>query len=121
MEKEKKEAIEVVDGTVETSLGEVVEDDTILVLKKPITFEGKEYKKIDLSELENITAKDMVEIGKILDKGGSISFAPETTLWYACIIASRAAKLPIELLNMLGARDALRLKNKVIGFLYGQD
>lgn len=116
-----KKELEVTENTeVETVEAELFDDDMVMKLRKPYHFEGKEYTEIDLSGLDNLTGKDMIAAQKVLDRNGSFSFIPEMSLQYACVLASRASKLPIEFFEGLHPREALRLKNKVTGFLYGQ-
>ena len=43
------------------------------------------------------------------------------TAEYICFIASRASDQPIEFFKGLPPRDAVRLKNKVTSFFYGED
>lgn len=112
---------EVTNEEVETVLAEVIEDEMVMVFRKPYEFEGKTYESIDLSGLENLTGKDMIAAQKVLDRTGSFSFIPEMSLQYACILASRATKYPIEFFEGLHPKESMRLKNKVTGFLYGQE
>lgn len=117
-----KKDLEVTENTeVELVEAELVDDDMVMKLRKSYHFEGKEYTEIDLSGLDNLTGKDMIAAQKVLDRNGSFSFLPEMSLQYACVLASRASKLPIEFFEGLHPREALRLKNKVTGFLYGQE
>lgn len=46
---------------------------------------------------------------------------PEMTLEYACFIAARAAKQPIEFFRGLPPKDALKVKNRVTSFFYSED
>lgn len=100
--------------------GEVIEKDNVVMLAKPYMFEGKEYTEVDLSGLENITAKDMIEANKIYDRAGGFSIMPELSMEYALVIATRASKYPIEFFYGLQPRDAMRVKNKVTSFFFGQ-
>lgn len=93
-------AVEVLDKD-----GEVIENEYTVVFNKPYTFEGETYDKIDLSGLDNLTAADMIAANKILDRTGSFTFLPEMSLEYACIIAAKATKLPVEF-----SRDYTRRK-----------
>ena len=92
----------------------------ILKLKKPIDFEGVKYTEIDLSGMENLTARDVSKITKLLrltdDAPSEVGI--ETSLDFACYYAARAAKLPIEFMYKLDSRDSIRLKNRVVNFLY---
>ena len=100
---------------------ETIENEKVVLLHAPYNFEGKEYKSIDLSGLENLTTADMISANKIMDRGGSTSFMSEMTMEYACIMASKATKLPVEFFYGLHPKDAIKLKNRMIGFFYGQD
>jgi hypothetical protein len=120
--KDTVETTEVVDAVdVINSDGEVVDNPMVIILRKPYTYEGKTYEKIDLSGLDNLTADDMIAASRVLDRSGSFSFLPEMTVEYACVISARATKLPIEFFKGLPPKDAMKLKNRVTGFLYGAD
>ena len=114
MEKEAKKtevAVEVLDKD-----GEVIENEYTVVFNKPYTFEGETYDKIDLSGLDNLTAADMIAANKILD-----TFLPEMSLEYACIIAAKATKLPVEFFKGLHPKEAVKVKNRVTAFFYGAE
>lgn len=100
--------------------GEVVELDNVLKFTKPYNFEGKEYTEVDLSGLESITARDMIEAEKLYGRTGGFSFIPEMSMGYAIMIATRASKHPIEFFQGLPPKDAMRVKNKVTSFFFGQ-
>lgn len=101
--------------------GEVIEGEYVVVFAKPYTFEGKTYEKVDLSGLDNLTASDMIAANRVLDRTGSFTFLPEMSLEYACIIAAKAAKLPVEFFKGLHPKDAVKVKNRVTAFFYGTD
>lgn len=101
--------------------GEVIEGQYVVVFNKPYTFEGKTYDKIDLSGLDDLTAADMIAANKVLDRTGSFTFLPEMSLEYACIIAAKAADLPIEFFKGLHPKEAVKVKNRVTAFFYGTD
>lgn len=105
----------------EVYTGEVEEKEWLITFNKPYVFEGTEYKELDLSGLENLKAADMIAANKVIDRSGTFSFLPEMSLQYACIIAEKATKLPIEFFNGLHPREAVKVKNKVISFFFGQD
>lgn len=114
MATKKEENIEAIE-TVE------VENDYILRFGKPYTFEDEAYTEIDLSGIEDITASDMIAAQKVISKGGTVELLPEMSLQYACIIASRVTKRPIEFFTGLPAKEAMKLKNIVTGFIFGAD
>ena len=115
--------IEKVSGEVETSSPAVIEEDSLVIkFKKPFFFEGKEYTELDLSGLDNLTASDMIAVNKYMQRTSSgIDVMPEVSLEYACMLASKAAKLPIEFFTKLPPKEAMKVKNRVMGFLFGSD
>jgi hypothetical protein len=107
---------------VEGSQGEVSGNDTSMIIKfsRKYTFEDREYEELDLSGLESMSATDMIAANKILEKSGSFSFLPEMSLEYACIISARATKIPLEFFKSLHPKDAIKVKNRVTSFFYGE-
>ncbi|UAT29504.1 phage tail assembly protein [Bacillus badius] len=102
---------------VDTQPAAAVDKDGEVVFKKPYTFEGTEYKSIDLSGIEDLTSNDLLKADQVYSEKGGFSPAPELTMQFAFIIAAQAAKLPIEFFNNLPARDGLKVKNMVVRFL----
>lgn len=102
---------------------EIIEEETLVVkFNKPFTFEGKVYDQIDLTPLEDITAADMIATNKYMNKGSAnIDVMPEVSLEYALVLASKAVKLPIEFFTALPPKEAMKIKNRVMGFLFGSD
>jgi len=94
-------------------------NDKILKLSKTYQFEGNNISEIDLSRLEDMTAADMIAAQKILTANGSVSIMPENSLEYALILAARATDQPVEFYQSLTMRDAMRVKNRVSGFIFG--
>lgn len=88
---------------------------------RPHTFEGKTYTSVNLEGLETMTSKDMRDAESWLTKKGIVSATPEMSMEYAVFIASRAAKLPIEFFESLHPKNAIKIKNKVTNFFYGED
>lgn len=101
--------------------GEEQESKYEVKFAKPFTFEGKTYEKVDLSGLEDLTAKDMIATNKIMERGGTINVLPEMSLEYACIISSKAARMPVEFFQALPPKEALKVKNRVTSFFYSED
>lgn len=100
---------------------EVTEDEGLLVkFNKPFTFEGKEYTEIDLSNLENLSAADMIAVNKLIPQQG-VNVMPEVSLEYAMYMAARAAKMPVEFFTALPMKEAIKVKNRVMGFLFGSN
>lgn len=101
--------------------GEVLENEYVVVFNKPYYFEDKEYTKVDLRGLDNLTAADMIAANKVLDRTGSFTFLPEMSLEYACIIAAKATNLPVEFFKGLHPKEAVKVKNRITAFFYGTD
>lgn len=99
------------------------EEDLILRFKKPYKFEGEEYTELDLSGLENVTAGTLENIGKIMAKRspGLNPATIEMELGYCELLAARVTGKPLEFFQGLPGRDAITLKSKIVGFLYGGD
>lgn len=97
------------------------ENGFVIRFGKPYTFEEETYTEVDLSGLEDITAADMIATQKQMAKGGSVDMLPEMSVQYACIIAARITNKPIEFFTGLPAREAIKLKNVVSGFIFGAD
>ena len=108
----------------EKSIPAPIEDltlDTVVKFSRSYDFEGKTYSEVDLSQMDDLTAKDMIEAEKYLFKTGTVSALPDQAVGYVCFIASKIAGLPIEFFMGLSPRDMNRVKNKVTGFFYGVD
>ena len=123
MEKEKdlKQA-ETETTEVETREKQEVEENPYLVqFKKPFSFEGVTYESVDLSGLESLSAADMIAVNKTIERGGTVNVLPEMFLEYACLISARASGKPVEFFQALPPKEALKVKNKVTNFLYGED
>ena len=93
----------------------------VVMLKKPYLFEGERYTQVDLSGLEELSAADMIAVNKKIERGGTVNLLPEMSLEYACLISARASGKPIEFFKGLPPKDALKVKNCVTSFLYGED
>lgn len=110
----KEQEKEVLNGVVEDSK-------YMLRLSREYSFEGETYTYVDLSKLEDISANDMIKAQKIMEKAGNVSVLPEMSLEYSCIIAGLTTGMPVEFFKQLPAKDAIKLKNMVTSFLYGED
>lgn len=119
----KEKEMETVAAVSENEKAENKEESMIVVFKRPYVFEHVEYKEIDLSCLEDMKASDMIEVNRIMKRtaAGGVDVMPEVSLEYACNIAAKAARKPIEFFLQLPPREAMRVKNKVMGFLFGSE
>jgi hypothetical protein len=94
---------------------------TLVAFAKPYRFEDQTYTEIDLAGLETLTAEDMIAAEKFLNRSGVFSPIPEMTTEYVSFIAAKASKQPIEFFKGLPPKDAVRVKNRVTSFFYGED
>ena len=97
-------------------------DDGLAVsLSKEYSYEGEKVKEIDFSGLENVTAKTMIKANKVLTAAGGVQILPESSLHYALVIASECTKYPVEFYERLCPKDAMKIKNTVTTFFYGEE
>ncbi|WP_121614793.1 phage tail assembly protein [Virgibacillus halodenitrificans] len=89
----------------------------VIQFRKPYKFEGKEYKEVDLSGIETLSTKDLIDADKQFNTSGQMAIMNEMTTGYSCIIASKASGKPIEFFESLPAGEGLKVKNRVMGFL----
>ncbi len=113
MEKDEK-------NLTENTLAAEAESDLVIKLRKPITFEGEQYEKIDLTKLDEVKAADMVAINRRLVRSGNIDSSQELSLEYALNMAHIATGLPLEFFDQLPPYAAIAVKRKVVDFLFGQ-
>ena len=97
------------------------QEDLVLRFKKPYSFEGETYTEVDLSGLEDLSAADLCKVGKMVKKTDGVDPIAEMSLPYAIYMAARVTGKPLEFFQQLPAREAIKLKNLVAGFLYGGD
>ena len=99
---------------------EAEENELLLKLKKPYVFDGETCTEIDLSGLEDVTAKTLENVGKILTKRtpGTNPATLEMEMSFCNLLAARVTKKPLEFFERLPARDAVALKSMIVGFLF---
>lgn len=96
------------------------QEDLVLRFKKPYSFEGETYTEVDLSGLEDLSAAELCKVGKMVKKIDGVDPIAEMSLPYAIFMAARVTGKPLEFFQQLPAREAVKLKNLVVGFLYGE-
>ena len=84
-------------------------------LTKPLEFEGATVDHLDL-DLEALTGKDLLAAER---EAMSLSSGPVTDIskTYAACVAAKAAKVVVDLLLALPAKDFTRVTAEVQGFL----
>lgn len=96
------------------------EKDRLLVpLSKTYHFEGEDIEVMDLRGLRDVRADDMIKVSRMMALNGNVYSNEETSLEYACNLAGSVTGRPIEFYKALEAPDAISLKNRVSGFLFG--
>lgn len=126
MKMEDRELQEEQDGITMAAGGENAgtdEEETTFVIqfKRPYRFESKEYTEVDLSGLEDMTAADLTAVETQYGKRHPGSEMPEIKTEYALMMAARAAKQPIEFFYGLPMREAIKIKSRIMGFLFRAD
>lgn len=103
--------------TIQDKNVESRDEKLVLTLEKPIIFEGKDYKEIDLSGLQDLRAKDLIRARKMfLMNNNAPDVYAERTIEFACCIASIVSGKPISLFENLYATDSWTLRNMVMDF-----
>lgn len=90
----------------------------VVKLSKTYNFEGDMVSEIDLSGIEDLTAKSMMKAERALTAAGEVSVMPQNNLRYCLIIASECTQYPIEFYEMLNMKDATRVKNAITNFTF---
>lgn len=97
------------------------ENENYIKFAKPYVFEDVTYDGVDLSGIEDLSARDMITVQRKLDRTGAVSALPEMSMEYALTFAAMGAKLPVEFFEGLPPREAMKVKNRVTLFFYGTD
>ncbi|MCM1295496.1 MAG: phage tail assembly protein [Muribaculaceae bacterium] len=92
-----KKIVEMNETTAETATGRIIE------LGKSYTFEGKEYKSVDMNGLDKLTIQDAIDAQRQLFNEQEVATAMlcETTTAFARALAAKATGLPIEFFKLL--------------------
>ncbi len=105
-----------------SEIKEVVNDeeknDLVVGFKKPFIFEGKEYTEVDLSGIENLTGKNLMEVEKRLRAKGIASVTADLTADGLLMYAAEASKMPIEFFEQLPIREARKVKVRIMNFFW---
>ncbi|NTU28849.1 phage tail assembly protein [Brevibacillus sp. HB1.1] len=98
---------------------EVVVDEKLYKLSRPFSFDGKEYTELDL-DLDSITGEDLMSCERQLNASTKdLVFVKELSKPYLALVAARAAKVPVELIHKLPAKDFSKVTMLVQNFLLG--
>lgn len=89
----------------------------LISFNNPYLFEQSEHKEVDLKGLHDLSTTDIIDADKEFAETGQFAMMNEVTTGYACIIASKATKLPVEFFLRLPAKEGLKVKRTVMNFL----
>lgn len=92
----------------------------LITLTKPIQFEGKEHKTVDLSGLDDLKAIDLIDAQRMLQSQGVHTTLPECDYSYCFFLAARVTKLPLEFYLALPGAEGTRIRGMVSNFLFGE-
>lgn len=95
------------------------EDRLLVPLSRTYHFEGEDIDTMDLRGLRDVTAADMIKVSRMMSLTGNVESNEEISLEYACNLAGSVTGRPVEFYKSLKAPDAMKLKNRVTGFLFG--
>lgn len=87
-----------------------------ITLKKPCSFEGKEYTELDL-DFDSLTGQDLIDATSEARARGDKSVVIELSKMYQAVVAARAAKVLPDLIVKLPAKDFVSVTSKAQSFL----
>lgn len=85
-------------------------------LKKPVTFESKEYTEIN-AEFDNLTGQDLIDATNEARARGDQSVIIELSKLYQAIVAAKAAKVPADMVIGLSGKDFIAATKAAQSFL----
>ena len=85
-------------------------------LKKPYEFEGKTYKDLEF-DLEGLTGVDVSAAKRDWLRSGGYSPSMASDVDFGAFLAAKAAKLPMEFMQGLPAKDYCAIGLRVCDFL----
>lgn len=85
-------------------------------LKKPVTFEGKDYTEIN-PEFDNLTGQDLIDATNEARARNDQSVIIELSKLYQAIVAAKAAKVPVDMVITMGGKDFVATTKAAQSFL----
>ena len=104
-------------GQNDDKLGFSVDD--LVFPVAPFTYDGKEYKEIDLRKLKDLTTRDIERVEEALIDEGKSAQAIWTTIRGATLLAAVVNEMPFDWLDGAKAKDAVAIRNVVFAFFIG--
>lgn len=93
----------------------------LIKFNKPYKFEGAEYKDVDLSKLEEITAQDLIDANRMYLTQTSMPAISEADIYYTFLIASGITGKPLNFFEKLPAREGMKVKRVISDFLFSDN
>lgn len=121
MEEKKAEKKEIVEMKKEGKMEAGLDDGKTIELSRTYKFDGEEVSSLYLSGLEEITAADMIKANNIMTNDGAAAVIPENTMYFALILASFAAGMPVEFFKELKPGDAMKVKRFITQYFFVED
>lgn len=90
-----------------------------VALSKPLSHKGQSLDEIEL-KLEEMTGRDLLEVETQMNAEGKF-LVTDFSKAYQLRIAAKAARIPVEVLEGLSARDFTKVVSAVQLFLVGSD
>jgi hypothetical protein len=91
-------------------------DKTTVTLAVPVKFEEQEVTEI-VMDLNSLTGRDISSIKSTWAHAGNFSSVPATDMDFCALVAARASGKPIELFDVLKAKDYTKVCQTVSNFL----
>lgn len=88
----------------------------IYTFTKPVTFEDKEYKEIQI-DIENLTGKDFQQAKQTFQQKGMYTPVPQMDSEYLIILIQKHTKLPFEFFESLPIAEYIKLTGAISSFL----
>lgn len=107
-----------VEDSQETTIVGPVNDENVLVLTKPLKFEGKNYKELDFTPFLSATYEHVDTARRqAISLGVGNDYFMERSYTFAACLAAEVLELPVELFLKLSIGDAMPFRNMVYRFL----
>lgn len=114
MEDKKKEQVTEKKETVTGP----VDNEHILVLSKPVKYDGTTYEKLDFTPFLNATLEDMDTARRMsIMQGAGNDYYLERSYTFIANLTAGVLKIPVEMLIDIPIKDAMALRNMVHRFL----
>jgi hypothetical protein len=88
-----------------------------ITLNKPFVYEDQEFTEIKL-DLDSLTGEDMISAARESKALGDTSTVPELSKTYLAVVSAKAAKVPVDMIVALPAKDFSKITMATQNFLF---